>query len=50
MLTFLDLDGVGRALDFPQGRALNSLRTGEGGEGGNGREIGGMEEVENFNK
>ena len=51
MLTFLDLDGGGRTLDFPQGREPCLLfgleREGEG-SGEKGREMGGREEDEIF--
>ena len=50
MLTFIDLDGGGRTLDFPRGREpwllLGLEREGEVGKG---REKGGGEEVEIFN-
>ena len=51
MLTFIDLDGGGRILDFPWGREpwlLLELEMER--EGGRGREKGGGEEVEIFNK
>ena len=44
MLSFLDLDGGRRTLDFSQGKGLTALRTGEGGRGGvgrSGKEMGG---------
>ena len=53
MLTFLDLDGAGRTLDFPQGREpwlLLGLEREEEGEWGEWEENGREEEVEIFNK
>ena len=51
MLTFIDLDGGGRTLDFPRGREPGLLLGLEKkGEVGRGRNKGGREEVEIFNK
>ena len=51
MLTFIDLDGEGRTLDFPRGREPWLLLGLEReGEVRRGREKGGGEEVEIFNK
>ena len=51
MLTFLDLDGGGKTLDFPQGmETWLFLGLEREGEVGSEREKGGGEEVEIFNK
>ena len=51
MLTFIDLYGGGRTLDFPRGsEPLLLLRLEREGKVGMGRKKGGGEEVETFNK
>ena len=46
MLTFIDLDGGGRTLDFPRGR--EPLKAREGGGGGDGEGKGRQEGGGNF--